>query len=70
MFDAARDWQAGNFPAGGIRRIGLENSSAVRLTLAASVPANIVATLDSLRADIVGGRIRVADAFEGTEFNP
>ena len=69
VFGAARDWQEGRFPAGEIRRIGLESPQAVRLVLAASIADDKVARIKSLQADIIAGRIRVTETYDGPEFN-
>lgn len=69
VFGAARDWHDGRFPAGEIRRIGLENPEAVRLTLAATVPADAAARIKTLQDDIIAGRLRVTETYDGPEFN-
>ena len=68
-FLRARDWHDGRFPAGEIRRIGLENPEAVRLTLAATVPADAAARIKTLQDDIIAGRLRVTETYDGPEFN-
>jgi basic membrane protein A len=52
------------------RRIGLEAPEAVRLALAADVPADLAARLDSLRAAVLEGAVRVPEAWQGPEWAP
>jgi basic membrane protein A len=68
VVSAAQDFVDGNFRAGVIRPIGLENAQAVRLTTAARVPAVTVAKLDQLAAELVAGSLRVSAEWSGTEF--
>lgn len=41
VFEAVRDAQQGKFPAGSIRKVGIANAQAVRLSMADDVPAAI-----------------------------
>ena len=67
-FDAIRDTQAGKFPACQIRKVGLANAQAVRLTLAAEVPADVRARVAAAAQGIVSGSVKVPEGFEGAEF--
>jgi basic membrane protein A and related proteins len=44
-----------------VRSFGLRYPDMVRLTIAAEVPANIVATLDDLRGQVAAGRMPISD---------
>ncbi|RPH43278.1 MAG: BMP family ABC transporter substrate-binding protein [Burkholderiales bacterium] len=68
VFQAIRDGRDGAFPAGAIRRVGLADPQAVRLSMAAEVPDAVRARVQRAAADIEAGRIRVPEAYEGPEF--
>ena len=68
VFDAVRDQQAGNFPAGQIRKVGLSNPQAVRLSMANDVPAAVKARVAEVAQGITSGRILVPESFNGPEF--
>ena len=68
VFESIRDLQAGNFPAGRIRKVGLATPQAVRLTMAPDVPADIRARIARVGEDIVAGRVHVPEVYEGPEF--
>ncbi len=71
VFEAVRDAQANVFPAGKIRKMGIANRQAVRLSMAADVNADVRARIDAAASDIASGRISLSDVFEGPEFpNP
>jgi basic membrane protein A len=69
-FNAIADLAAGRFAAGQIRRIGIEQPEAVRLTLAADVPASVRARIDTLAAAIASGAQAVSTEWQGQEFAP
>jgi len=68
IFLACRDYQAGSWTGGAIRRIGLEDPAAVRLSLAPDVPGEVREATDALAARIVAGEIEIPEAYEGPEF--
>ncbi len=71
VFEAVRDAQANVFPAGKIRKMGIANRQAVRLSMAADVNADVRARIDAAASDIASGRISLSEVFEGPEFpNP
>ncbi|MGE0315710.1 MAG: BMP family protein [Lautropia sp.] len=68
VFNAIRDVSSGRFEGGVIRRIGLEAPEAVKLALAADVPAAVRERIAKVAADIREGRVAVPDAYDGPEF--
>lgn len=68
VFESVRELQAGSFPAGKIRKVGLANNRAVRLSLAGDVPAELRSRIDGVAEAIVAGRIHVPENYEGPEF--
>ena len=68
VFEAVRDLQAGRFPAGEIRKIGLAQRDAVRLTLAPDVPAEVRGRIERVAAEIAAGRLHVPITYDGPEF--
>jgi basic membrane protein A len=71
VFNAVRDVAENTFKPGVIHKIGLEQPDAVRLVIAADVPAEIKAKIDLLAADIVARRVDVSTEWSGEEFaNP
>lgn len=68
VFEAVRDLRDGRFAAGNVRKIGLANAQAVRLTMAPDVPAEVKARIQQMAQDIQRGRIVVPEAYEGPEF--
>lgn len=69
VFDAVRDLQAGRFPAGAVRKVGLAQREAVRLAVAPDVPEAVRARIDRAAADIAEGRIAVPTRYDGPEFS-
>lgn len=67
-FEAIRDTQAGRFPAGQIRKVGLANTQAVRLAMAADVPGDVRARIAQASAAIVSGQVHVPETYDGPEF--
>ena len=68
VFEAVRDTQAGAFPAGNIRKVGLANTQAVRLSMADDVPAAVKARVAEVSQGITSGKIKVPETFDGPEF--
>lgn len=68
VFESIRDTQAGSFPAGRIRKVGLATPQAVRLSMAADVPGPVRARIAATGDDIVAGRVHVPDTYDGPEF--
>lgn len=68
VYDAVRDLQAGRFPAGEVRKVGLAQREAVRLTTAPDVPAAVSARLAQSAEAIVAGRVEVPTRYDGPEF--
>lgn len=68
VFESVRELQAGSFPAGKIRKVGLANPQAVRLSMASDVPAEVRARIARVAEDIVAGRIQVPESYDGPEF--
>jgi basic membrane protein A len=65
----AKDVADGSWKAGRIVKIGLGDSSAVRLALAPSVPADVVRQLDELTKKIKTGEIEISTEYQGEEFS-
>ncbi len=65
--EAVRDLTESKWEPGTIRRIGLENPDAISLVLSDSVPAEVRARVDELRAQIVAGEIEVSTDYDGPE---
>lgn len=68
VFQAVRDLQGGAFPAAAIRKVGLANPQAVRLAMAPDVPAAIQTRILKISEDIISGRTKVPESYEGPEF--
>ncbi len=68
VFESVRELQAGNFPAGKIRKVGLANPQAVRLSMAPDVAPEVRSRIARVTEDIAGGRIQVPEAYDGPEF--
>ena len=68
VFEAVRDLKGGGFPAGQVRKVGLANPQAVRLAMAADVPADARARVLQAAADIEASRIKVPEGYDGPEF--
>jgi basic membrane protein A len=66
--NAVSDLAASRFQPGTIKKIGLEQAAAVRLSVAASVPEDVRARLASLAAEIVAHRVTVSTDWTGEEF--
>ncbi len=67
-FEAVRDLRQGAFPAGAIRKVGLANPGAVRLSMAGDVPAELRQRIAGVAQDIASGRIKVPEEYAGAEF--
>ncbi|UUZ74905.1 hypothetical protein LP414_22470 [Polaromonas sp. P1(28)-13] len=68
VFEAVRDLRQQAFPAGVIRKVGLANQQAVRLTMAPDVAADIRSRIMRVAADISSGLIKVPENYDGPEF--
>lgn len=68
VFESVRDLQAGQFPAGKIRKVGLSNPQAVRLSMAPDVSPEVRSRINRVAEDIASGRIQVPEAYDGPEF--
>ena len=65
---AVRDLRDGRFPAGQIRKLGLADSQAVRLTIAADVSAAVREQVGLAAQGIKSGSIIVPESYDGAEF--
>ncbi|MCH6264585.1 MULTISPECIES: BMP family protein [Neobacillus] len=68
-FLAAKSLKEGTYTPNVIKKIGLENLEAIRLTLSSSVPQEVKDTIANLSAKIQNGQIEVATTYDGPEFN-
>lgn len=68
VFNAARDLRDGNFKVGAIRKLGLSDPAAVRLSMAQDVPENIRKRVEQVAMDIQSGRVHVPENYDGAEF--
>ena len=68
VFEAVHDLRDGRFPAGTVRKVGLANPQAVRLTMASDVPPAVRQRVQQASDAIQQGRIGVPDSYEGPEF--
>lgn len=69
VFEAVRDLQQGQFPAGNIRKVGIANPQAVSLSMANDVSAAVQSRVMQAAADIASGKIKVPEAYNGPEFS-
>lgn len=70
IFNAAKDFTAGNFKAGDISVIGLENADVVRLAVSEQVPKKIVRKVEKLREQVLAGKVKINTVYNGMEFDP
>ncbi|MCB2018746.1 MAG: BMP family protein [Hydrogenophaga sp.] len=68
VYESIKDTQAGGFPAGQSRHIGIANAQAVRLSMADDVPAAVRDQVAAVARDIAGGKVKVPLSYEGPEF--
>jgi len=68
VFNAVRDLRDDAFKPGIVRKVGVADSAAVRLSMADDVPADVRALIESTAAAIASGRITVPEAYDGPEF--
>lgn len=68
--EAVRDFAEGDWKAGVVKSIGLENPDAVSLALSDDVPEDVTARVDELRQKIVIGEIEVSTGYDGPELDP
>lgn len=70
VFEAVHDLRDDKFPTGNVRKVGLANAQAVRLAMAPDVPASVRSRIQQASDDIVNGRTRVPENYDGAEFTP
>ena len=70
VFEVGRDLFDTLWKGDRVKRIGVRNPAAVRLTLAASVPEAVPARIALLTHEIAIGRIRIPEEYAGPEFDP
>lgn len=71
VFEAIHDARESKFAAGQIRKVGLQNPQAVRLSLSSDVPESARQRLAQVAAAIGSGQIKVPESYDGPEFaNP
>ncbi|HEY6132810.1 MAG TPA: BMP family ABC transporter substrate-binding protein, partial [Rubrivivax sp.] len=68
VFNAVRDLRDGRFQPGVVRKLGLADSAAVRLSVAEDVPIDLKAMIADVADGIRSGRIHVPDQYDGPEF--
>jgi basic membrane protein A and related proteins len=68
VFNAVRDLRDDAFKPGTVRKVGVADAAAVRLSMADDVPADVKALIESTAAAIASGRVIVPEAFDGPEF--
>ncbi len=68
VFDAVHDLRDGKFPAGSVRKVGLADPQAVRLSMAPAVSTAVRGRVQQAAVDIVQGRILVPENYAGVEF--
>ncbi|MFP5313449.1 MAG: BMP family protein [Actinomycetes bacterium] len=68
-YAAVEDLVDGSFQGGTSHHIGLEDPSAVRLTLSEDIPQTVKARIDELSAKIVADEITVKTDYSGPEFD-
>lgn len=68
LANAVADIAASRFQPGTIKKIGLEQPAAIRLSVADSVPADVRARLSNLAAEIVAHKVAVPTDWTGEEF--
>lgn len=66
----ARDLQDSVWRGDYARRFGVRQGDFARLTLATGVPERVAATLEDYRAQLAAGRLRIAERYDGPEFDP
>ena len=65
---AAQDEVSGRWKPGVIRKLGLADAAAVRLAMAADVPASVRKQIEQYAQDIISGKIIVPTIYNGPEF--
>jgi basic membrane protein A len=68
VLEAVRDLQAGRFPAGQIRKLGLAHGEAVKLTMAPDVPGSVRERVAAVAQNIAQGHLKVPEEYDGAEF--
>lgn len=67
VLQAITDMAVGTLPAQ-VRRFGLADDGAVRLTMGADVPAGLAREVKELAARVVGGDVDIPEHYDGPEF--
>ena len=65
---AVRDLRDAAFQPGVVRKVGVADAAAVRLSMADNVPADVRTLIESTAAAIASGRVIVPEAYDGPEF--
>ena len=68
VYDAVKDTLKNGAPGPGIRKIGLQDPAAVRLTMAPDVPAPVRERVAATASRIAAGQLHVPTAYDGPEF--
>lgn len=68
VFNAVRDLRDDAFKPGILRKVGVADAAAVRLSMGDNVPADVKAWIQSTAAAIASGRVVVPEAFDALEF--
>jgi basic membrane protein A len=68
VLQAIRDLKTGQFELGKIQKVGLQNTQAVRLTMAADVPNSVRQQIAKVSEDIQAGKIKIPETYTGPEF--
>lgn len=70
IYNAAKDFTAGNFQAGNISMIGLENEDVVRIAVSEQVPKKVARKVEKLRQQVLAGKVKINTVYNGMEFDP
>jgi basic membrane protein A len=68
VFEAVKDAQRGQYPAGTIQKIGISNPMAVSLSMASDVPTEVRQRVTEIAQALAKGQIKVPEAYDGPEF--
>ncbi len=69
VYQAVRDLQSGKFPAGLVRKVGIANPQAVRLSMSDDVPTQVRDRIALATQSMTQGDIKLPEAYDGPEFN-
>ena len=70
IFNAAKDFNEGNFKGNSISKIGLEDEAVVRLAISDQVPKKVARKVAKLQKDLLAGKVKINTEYTGMEFNP